>query len=94
ENRQYGYALKLLYRRMKRHIVKRFKLREFSVDVVVDVLAEAVPTMRRKQLRRFLEEWEAIDKGEKPVYMGSETFLNHFFVMKRIMEAVIVGKRS
>ncbi len=94
ENRQYGYALKLLYRRMKRHIIKRFKLKEFSVDAAVEVLAEAVPTMRRKQLRRLLEEWEAIERGEKPVYMGSETFLNHFFIMKKIMEAVIVGKRS
>lgn len=92
ENRQYGYALKLLYRRMKRHLVRRFKLKEYSVDAAVRALSGVVTTMRRTQLRRFLEEWETIERGEKPIYMTSEAFLNHFFVMKKIMEAVMVGK--
>ncbi|MBS7287863.1 MAG: DUF4350 domain-containing protein [Candidatus Freyarchaeota archaeon] len=94
ENKQYGYALKLLYRRMKRHLVRRFKLKEYSVDAAVRVLSDVVTAMRRTQLKRFLEEWEAIERGEKPIYMNSETFLNHFFVMKKIMEAVMVEKRG
>ncbi|MEM4674720.1 MAG: DUF4350 domain-containing protein, partial [Nitrososphaerota archaeon] len=94
EGKQYSYALKLLYRRMKRHVVKRFKLKEYDVNKVIDLLVEIIPEMRRKQLKRFLEEWEAIDRGMKIPRMNSDTFLNHFFVMKKIMEAISVGKRA
>lgn len=94
ESKQYNYALRLLYRRMKRHVVKRFKLKEYDVNKVADLLVEIVPEMKRRQLKRFLEEWEAIDKGLKARHMSSDTFLNHFLVMKKIMEAIVVGKRT
>ena len=92
ENKQYGYAVKLLYRRMKRYILRYLKLKEFDVETVAKMLAKRIPDMKRKEIKRFLETCEVIDRGEKPVFISSDAFLNYFFRMKKIMEGVVSGK--
>jgi antitoxin component of MazEF toxin-antitoxin module len=85
----YGNAVKLLYRRLKRELVRQLGLKEgFSVDAAVKAAIFKSPNLKEKELRKLFDLCEEISAERKPLYMNKNEFLNIFFQMQRLLESV------
>lgn len=85
----YGNAVKLLYRRLKRELVRQLGLKEgFSVDAAVGAAIAKNPSIKEKELRRLFELCEEITVERKAMFMNKNEFLEIFFQMQRLLESV------
>jgi hypothetical protein len=85
----YGNAVKLLYRRLKRELVRQLGLKEgFNVDEVVEAAVAKNPSIKEKEVRRLFDLCEQISAGRRQMFMSKEEFLDLFFQMQRLLESV------
>lgn len=85
----YGNAVKLLYRRLKRELVRQLGLREgFSVDSAINAAIAKNPSIKEKELRKLFELCEEISAERKAMFMNKNEFLDVFFQMQKLLESV------
>jgi len=85
----YGNAVKLLYRRLKRELVRQLGLKEgFSVDEAVKAAVAKNPSIKEKEVRKLFDLCEEISAGRKQMFMSKIEFLDLFFQMQRLLESV------
>jgi hypothetical protein len=85
----YGHAVRLLYRRLKRELVRQLGLKEgFSVDEAVKAAVAKNPSIKEKELRRLFDFCEEISAGRRQLFMSKFEFLDLFFHMQKLLESV------
>jgi antitoxin component of MazEF toxin-antitoxin module len=85
----YGNAVKLLYRSLKRELVRQLGLKEgFSVDAAVKAAIAKNPSIKEKEVRKLLELCEEISTQRTEMFMNKNEFLDLFFQMQRLLESV------
>jgi len=85
----YGNAVKLLYRRLKRELVRQLGLKEgFSVDSAVRAIIAKNPSVKENEVRKLFDLCEEISAERKEMYMTKNEFLDIFFRMQRLLESV------
>lgn len=85
----YGNAVKLLYRRLKRELVRQLGLKEgFSVDSAISAAVAKNPSIKEKEVRKLFELCEEISAERKEMFMNKNEFLEIFFQMQRLLESV------
>lgn len=85
----YGNAVKLLYRRLKRELVRQLGLKEgFSVDEAVKAAVAKNPSINEKEVRRLFNLCEEISAGRRQMFMSKFEFLDLFFQMQKLLESV------
>ncbi|MEM3526572.1 MAG: hypothetical protein QXV37_04075, partial [Candidatus Jordarchaeaceae archaeon] len=85
----YGNAVKLLYRRFRRELMRQLGLKEgFNLDDVVEAALAKNPSIKEKEVRRLFDLCEEISAGVRPMFMSKDEFLDLFFQMQRLLESV------
>lgn len=85
----YGNAVKLLYRRLKRELVRQLGLKEgFSVDAAVQAAIAKNPSIKEKEVKKLFDLCEEISAERKEMFMSKNEFLELFFQMQRLLESV------
>ncbi|MFB0559900.1 MAG: DUF4350 domain-containing protein [Candidatus Lokiarchaeia archaeon] len=89
QHQLYGNAVKLLYRRLKRELVRQLGLKEgFSVDAAISAAVAKNPSIKEKEVRKLFELCEEISAERKEMFMNKNEFLEIFFQMQRLLESV------